>query len=94
MEITKFGTRLKPSLPVTIDSLKVSQGHALEEVFPGSWFIAKPKGALGPLWKRLYHAWLVLTNRAIAIQFTRDHAEMAGQDTLKQDKDRKVVAKT
>lgn len=78
MERTKFGARMKPSLPVTIDSLLAADrdGMKNEEVLPGRWYIAKPRGAHGPLWKRAYHAWLVLTNRAMAVQFTSDHVAL------------------
>ena len=84
MEITKFGMRLKRSLPVTIDSLMGVERRSLEndEIASGQFCIARPAGAYGSLWRRSYHAWLVLTNRAMATQFTRDHFEMAGVKTL------------
>jgi hypothetical protein len=81
MEITKYGIRMKAWLPVTLDSMLVIDRSKLtiEEVLPGQYFIAKPPGAYGPLWKRLYHAYLVLTKRGMVVQFTRDHMSMAGQ---------------
>ena len=82
MEVTKFGFRMKRHLPITIDSVKLAHTRSeMEEVAPGSWFIAKPKGPYGPLWLRLYHAWLILTNRAIAVQFGQDHYRMAGRNS-------------
>lgn len=80
MEITNYGARMKPHLPVTLDSLLLIDRSRLkiEEVLPDQWFIAKPTGAYGPLWKRLYHAYLVLTKRGMVVQFTRDHMAMAG----------------
>lgn len=81
MEITNYGARMKAHLPVTLDSMLLIDRSKLkvEEVLPGKWFIAKPAGAYGPLWKRLYHAYLVLTKRGMVVQFSRDHMCMAGE---------------
>lgn len=80
MRVTKYGARLKPWLPLTLDSVKAAAyTGGREELHPGVWFITKPSGAYGPLWLRLYHAWLIISNRAMAIQFSRDHFTLAGQ---------------
>lgn len=80
---TPYGYKKKPHLPVTLDSVRVADRRVeLEELTEGGWYIAKPKEPHGPLWRRVLHAWLVLTNRAMAVQFSRDHLEMAGVPVL------------
>lgn len=73
---TNYGTKLKPELPVVIDSVRRIEADVTEQ-FNGGWYIAKPAGAYGSVSRRLYHAWLVLTNRAMAMQFMRDHVALA-----------------
>lgn len=76
---TKCGARLTQNLPISYDSIKsVESGRLLEELRQGEFYVAKPTGSFGPLWLRIYHAWLVITSRAIAVQFTADHFRMAG----------------
>ncbi|VTU42634.1 MULTISPECIES: hypothetical protein [unclassified Variovorax] len=92
-EHTKFGGRARPHLPVTVDSVK-GQPYTgpREELRPDGFYIAKPKGSYGPFWLRAYHAWLILTNRAMAFQFTVDHLRLAGLPTNPAEYER--VAKT
>lgn len=84
-ERASIGARVKPHLPVTLDSVRSRLEHykgAHEEVVPGHFFIARNRIVNDVWWKRLYHAWLVIRGRAIAVQFTRDHYELAGMETL------------
>lgn len=84
MDITKYGMRLKSHLPITIDSIAVNKRRMdTEELFPGYYYITRPIKAYGPLWIRVYHAWLVLTNRAMAIQFSKDHFGMAPEEAAR-----------
>lgn len=87
--VTRYGATLKKGLPITIDSICAtarSNGAEFEEVLAESYFIARPEGGFGSIFGRLHHAWLVLTSKAFAVQFTRDHLEMAGVPVLPQNR--------
>lgn len=82
MEVTKFGVRLKSSLPFVLDSILVLKRENLEseEISPGHFYIKKPDGAHGSILLRVRQAWLVLTNRAFAVQFMKDHVACAPKE--------------
>lgn len=83
---TKFGARLTKNLPITYDSIKSAETvNLLEELRQGECYVSKPTGSFGPLWLRIYHAWLVVTSRAMAVQFTEDHFRMADIEMVKHD---------
>lgn len=61
------------------------EGHAVGlpkcEIVLGEhrgWFLARPWNGYGLPWtRRLYYCWLILTNKASAVQYTEDHVAIA-----------------
>lgn len=78
--ITLFGATYDKRLPPLLDSISHCNKDVLVEI-NGAWFAAKPYGVVGGIYKRIYHAWLVLTGNAVAVQFAEDHFRMAKEDT-------------
>lgn len=71
---TPLGAKLHKNLPVTIDSLRSKEFNNTVELYKDHWYIDKGLNKIyNSFFKKLYHAWLILTNKAFAVQFTEDH---------------------
>lgn len=83
------------TLPPSIDSITARWNHSEKNSFrpdlyetlshmeENSCIIKRPEfGYSGYFLTRLYHAWLVLTNKAGAWQYTRDQVELADKRGL------------
>lgn len=62
--------------PILLDALVAQHVTApCTAKFPnGKWYLARPANEdFRPLRRRLYHAWLVLTAQAFAVQYAENH---------------------
>ena len=61
--------------PCIIDEIKDMSILNTMVKINGKWYIAKPFSGYAPLYDfvtRIYHAWLVLTDKAMAVRFKED----------------------
>jgi hypothetical protein len=59
--------------PVLFDQIVNSEYHCHTQV-DGKWYIAREISfySCWTIFERIYHAWLVITNKAIAVQYAED----------------------
>ncbi len=79
-----LGAKLSHKLPVTIDSIRANHFENTTSFDGENWYISKGlNDYYGSLRNRIYHAYLVLTNKAVAVQFTEDHIKLYHQSSKK-----------
>jgi hypothetical protein len=66
-------------LPATLDSIRSQSSGDHIELLHGRYFFAKPHSAFrNSILVKCYHAWLILTSRAFAVQYAEDNIRMCG----------------